>query len=199
MTTSTNEFWAGQFGNDYARRNQDRVAANIALFGRILAMTENLESVVEFGCGTGQNLEAIHHLMPDIALTGVEINQHAASLCRVGEIHVRPILDPELHVEADMAITKGVLIHQHPDTLHDVYQRLYSAARRYILVAEYYNPTPVEVEYRGHAGKLWKRDFAGELLDRYPGDLTLLDCGFAYHRGPFPQDDITYFLLEKQT
>ncbi|NDB35890.1 MAG: pseudaminic acid biosynthesis-associated methylase, partial [Flavobacteriia bacterium] len=43
-----------------------------------------------------------------------------------------------------------------------------------------------------------KRDFAGELLDTFP-DLRLVDYGFAYKRDTsFPQDDITWFLLEKQ-
>ena len=51
--------------------------------------------------------------------------------------------------------------------------------------------------YRGHEGKLFKRDFAGELLDKYP-DLKLIDYGFVYHRDTnFPQDDCTWFLLEK--
>jgi len=44
---------------------------------------------------------------------------------------------------------------------------------------------------------LFKRDFAGEMLDRYPA-LKLLDYGFVYRRDPlFPQDDMTWFLLEK--
>ena len=51
----------------------------------------------------------------------------------------------------------------------------------FIGLVEYYNPTPVEVEYRGHVQKLFKRDFAGEMLDRFP-DLTLVHYGFAYHR-----------------
>jgi spore coat polysaccharide biosynthesis protein SpsF len=56
----------------------------------------------------------------------------------------------------------------------------------------------VEVPYRGNSGKLFKRDFAGEMLDRY-SDLQLLDYGFGYHRDPqFPVDDITWFLLEKR-
>ena len=64
-------------------------------------------------------------------------------------------------------------------------------------VAEYYNPSPVELPYRGHEGKLFKRDFAGELMDRH-STLTLVDYGFAYHRDNcFPQDDLTWFLLEK--
>jgi len=52
------------------------------------------------------------------------------------------------------------------------------------------------VPYRGNAERLFKRDFAGELIDRY--GLQLVSYGFAYHRDPYhPQDDITWFLLEK--
>ncbi len=90
-----------------------------------------------------------------------------------------------------------MLIHINPDALDAVYQRLYECSSRYIVIAEYYNPTPVTIEYRGHSGKLFKRDFAGEMMDKYP-DLQLLDYGFCWHRDPvFPQDDITWFLLHK--
>jgi hypothetical protein len=65
------------------------------------------------------------------------------------------------------------------------------------LICEYYNPTPVTVVYRGHRDRLFKRDFAGEMLDKY-ADLALLDYGFTYHRDAnFPQDDANWFLLEK--
>jgi spore coat polysaccharide biosynthesis protein SpsF len=90
-----------------------------------------------------------------------------------------------------------VLIHINPDSLPGVYDRLYRSSKRYICVAEYYNPSPVQVLYRGFTEKLFKRDFAGEMLDRFP-DLRLVDYAFAYHRDPnFGQDDITWFLLEK--
>ena len=53
------------------------------------------------------------------------------------------------------------------------------------------------VNYRGHADRLFRRDFAGEMLDKF-NDLRLLDYGFVYHRDPsFPQDDFTWFLLDK--
>jgi spore coat polysaccharide biosynthesis protein SpsF len=90
-----------------------------------------------------------------------------------------------------------VLIHINPDRLQDVYDLLYKTSRRYICLAEYYNPTPVKVDYRGHKNKLFKRDFAGEMLDRFK-DLELLDYGFVYHRdNNFPQDDLNWFLLRK--
>jgi hypothetical protein len=44
---------------------------------------------------------------------------------------------------------------------------------------------------------MFKRDFAGEMLDKFQ-DLRLLDYGFVYHRDTqFPQDDVNWFLLEK--
>ena len=90
-----------------------------------------------------------------------------------------------------------MLIHLNPEALPAAYERLYECSSKYIVVIEYYNPSPVEVTYRGHAGRLFKRDFAGDLLERYP-DLELVDYGFQYRRDPnFPADDLTWFLLKK--
>ena len=98
----------------------------------------------------------------------------------------------------ELSLIKGVLIHINPDLLQQVYEILYKLTKRYLFVAEYYNPTPVTVTYRGNKDKLFKRDFAGEIMDQY-ADLLLVDYGFTYHRDPaFPQDDITWFLLEKR-
>ena len=76
----------------------------------------------------------------------------------------------------DLAVHGGVLIHINPERLPIVYQNLVSLSSRYVLVAEYYNPTPTEVNYRGHNERLFKRDFAGELIDEF--DLNLVDYGF---------------------
>jgi spore coat polysaccharide biosynthesis protein SpsF len=77
------------------------------------------------------------------------------------------------------------------------YEKLYESSNKYICIGEYYNPTPVSINYRGHSDKLFKRDFAGEFMDKYP-DVELIDYGFSYRRDPlFPQDDITWFLFRK--
>jgi spore coat polysaccharide biosynthesis protein SpsF len=97
----------------------------------------------------------------------------------------------------ELVLTKGILIHLEPKSLPAVYRLLYDCSSRYVLVAEYYNPQPIAVPYRGHSGKLFKRDFAGEMLEQF-SDLSLLDYGFVYRRDPtHPQDDITWFLMEK--
>lgn len=145
---------------------------------------------------------ALHILLPEAKLTGIEINQKAAtelSQLPYVEAHQSSIYETEFLGEKqyDFIFTKGVLIHQSPDLIFNAYDILYRASRQYIMVCEYYNPTLVEVNYRGNTSVLFKRDFAGALLDRYP-DLELLDYGFAYHRDPhFKADDPTWFLMKK--
>ncbi len=147
------------------------------------------------------NLRAIQRVDPKIVLNAIEINAKAiAELEKWGgaeRIHHGSILEFETPETWDVSLIKGVLIHINPEFLPRVYEALFQASNRYIVIVEYYNPTPVEVLYRGRTGKLFKRDFAGEMLDRFPA-LRVVDYGFAWHRDPdFPQDDLTWFVLEK--
>jgi len=201
--TEQEKFWTGDFGNSYIERNQGQaiVACNTALFGKILARTVGVNSVIELGANVGLNLLAMRNLLPEISLSAIEINAKAVEqLKKIENIEIHPcsILDFKPVRQYDLAIIKTVLIHIDPDFLPKVYQTLYEASTRYICLAEYYNPSPVEVNYRGHEGKLFKRDFAGEMLDQF-ADLQLLDYGFIYHRDSnFRQDDLNWFLMEKR-
>lgn len=202
FSTPQEAFWAGGFGDDYTDRNEGErwVANNLAFFSRILARTTDVRSVLELGANRGLNLLALKQLLPAAEFTAVEINARAvAVLRRLPWLEV--VHDSLLNVQPatghDFVLIKGVMIHLNPDVLPQVYRLLHDSARRYVCVAEYYNPTPVTVSYRGHAERLFKRDFAGELMRAYP-DLKLVDYGFAYRGDPnFPQDDLTWFLLEK--
>lgn len=196
-------FWKGDFGNRYVERNvgQPLIAANLALFAKALTRAGRIDSLVELGTNAGNNLQALRQLLPQSELFGVEINESAyaqAQALGIAQIWHGSLFDFPRQRTFDLTLSKGVLIHLAPELLSAAYAKLYELSRRYILIAEYYNPVPIEVSYRGNSGKLFKRDFAGEMLDRYP-DLQLLDYGFGYHRDPqFPLDDITWFLLEKR-
>jgi pseudaminic acid biosynthesis-associated methylase len=200
--TEQEGFWAGDFGNAYVARNRgaQAVASNLSLFATILARTGRVQSLIEFGANIGLNLQAIKLLLPETELAAVEINSKAVSELRKlanVKVHHQSILDFRPRRRFDLVLIKGVLIHIHPEKLPQVYERLYSSSSRFICLVEYYNPVPVVVSYRGHDNRLFKRDFAGEILKRFP-DLQLLDYGFVYHGDPvFPGDDITWFLLEK--
>ncbi len=202
--TEQEAFWAGDFGNEYIDRNQgaELVAANLSLFAKILARTRGISNVLEFGSNRGLNLVALNQLLPGADLSAIEINGKAvAELEKLGitdKVYHTSILDFTPDYQRDFVFIKGVMIHLNPDVLPQAYDLIYKSSKRYILVMEYYNPTPVEIPYRGHSGKLFKRDFAGEMLDRFP-DLQLLDYGFCYDRDyVFPNGDGTWFLMEKR-
>lgn len=196
-------FWAEEFGNEYIDRNKSAklLASNLNFFARCLSKIENPSSVIEFGANIGMNLKALRLLFPELStLKGLEINKTASARLAelIGEENVinSSIVEYDNEQKFDLSLIKGVLIHCNPDQLQDIYKKLYMASSKYILIAEYYNPEPVSISYRGYENKLFKRDFAGEILDKF-SDLRLIDYGFCYHRGTFPQDDITWFLLEK--
>lgn len=203
-TTEQEKFWAGEFGTDYISRNQgaNLLASNIDYFSKALSSTRNIQSCIEFGANIGMNMKALKLLYPHLEQHAIEINAEAVNQLQgviPGEnIYHTSILDFEPERDWDLVITKGVLIHLNPDILTQVYEKLVTATSRYLLIGEYYNPAPVAIPYRGHTDRLFKRDFAGEVMDGYP-HMKLRDYGFSYHRDPnFPQDDITWFLLEKE-
>lgn len=202
--TEQEEFWAGNFGDDYIERNKSErlLASNLNFFSKALKSAGDVRSVVEFGSNVGMNLRALKLLFPEQEQFGVEINAKAASeltqFLGSNNVFNGSIFDFKTEKKYELSLIKGVLIHINPEMLPTVYERLYSASEKYILIAEYYNPSPVTISYRGHSEKLYKRDFCGEMLDKYK-DLKLIDYGFSYKRDPaFSQDDITWFLLEKQ-
>ena len=203
--TEQESFWAGEFGTAYIDRNQgDKLlAANLDFFAKSLRGARGIQSCMEFGANIGMNLRALKLLHPALELHGIEINVDAAallgSLISRDRVFQGSILDYVPSRKFDLVLIKGVLIHINPDELPAVYERLYHSTGRYLMLAEYYNPAPVAIPYRGHRDRLFKRDFAGELLDAY-ADLSLVDYGFAYRRDPnFPQDDINWFLMEKRS
>ncbi|MBU1538689.1 MAG: pseudaminic acid biosynthesis-associated methylase [Alphaproteobacteria bacterium] len=201
--TEQESFWAGDFGTDYIARNQgdQLLAANLAFFANVLRSARNPRSCIEFGANIGMNLKALKLLYPGIDASAIEINADAAEQLAetipIGQVFNQSILDFKPSRTYDLTLIKGVLIHLNPDVLPEVYDRLVSTTGRYLVVAEYYNPSPVAIPYRGHSDRLFKRDFAGEIMERHPS-MKLVDYGFAYRRDPdFPQDDITWFLMEK--
>ena len=201
-STEQEAFWAGEFGDEYLIRNQgeDMIASNLNLFSRILARAPDVRSIAELGCNVGMNLRALKRLRNDFELRGYEIHSGAAEQARglgvaevINETVIKSLpVDRQFH----LTFTKGVLIHINPEYLAQVYKNLISLSTRYVLVCEYYNPTPVSTSYRGNEERLFKRDFAGELMDLH--GLRLVDYGFCYGRDPyFTNDDSTWFLMEK--
>ncbi len=200
--TAQEKFWAGKFGDDYINRNFDAkiIAGNISMFSKVLKNTKDINSIIEYGPNIGLNLIALKTLIPQSKLSGVEINEKAVKILSENKdikVYHKSILEFKSAAKWDFVLVKGVLIHINPQELKTVYDLLYKTSKKYICIVEYYNPKPVALDYRGNKDKLFKRDFAGEMLNEYK-DLKLIDYGFSYHLdNNFPQDDLNWFLLEK--
>jgi len=202
------DFWRGDFGSSYIDRNNSPqlIKNNEALFRKALLpmFYTTPMRIIEFGANIGLNIHALRRIAPfsTCEFSAVEPNEKAADeLRKIEGVNVYQTsmqdADEPWGKGYDLSISRGLLIHIPPAELLTAYSTLYRATRRYILVAEYHATKPTEVEYRGHSGRLWKRDFAAEMLDLYP-DLCVTNYGFAWHRDPYaPQDDITYTLLER--
>lgn len=204
-STPQEEFWAGAFGDAYIERNSDAqaLASTTALFAKILSCVHggDIHSCLEYGSNIGLNLIALRRLIPGIEVSAIEINAKAAARCsEIPGAHVynESIYEFDSDEQYDLTFVSGVLIHQDPEKLPEAYDQLYQHSRHYVLISEYYNPTPVTVTYRGNEDRLFKRDFAGEFMERFP-DVHLIGYGFQYHRDSlFPADDVTWFLMEKR-
>ena len=200
--TVQEDFWAGNFGDGYISRNESKafIASNVAMFSKILDRAGKIRSAIEFGANVGLNMHALRALVPEISLTAVEINKKAvAQLRKIGRVEVRheSILEFSAKKKYELSFTKGVLISHCAGRIAQSVQGAVRQQQPVHLRRRILQSSPVAILYRGHADRLFKRDFAGELLEKYR-DLRLVDYGFVYRRDPnFPQDDMTWFLLEK--
>ena len=205
MTDKTEQesFWQGNFGDDYSKRNsiEKLLPSKIFFFQGILNSLKGLNDCLELGTNIGSNLLAIKKIYPKIKLHGVEINysayQKLKSLNLCESLYNTSLLKFKKRNYADLVFTMGVLIHVGPEELNEAYDSIYNSSKKYILLCEYYSSNPTSISYRGHSNKLFKRDFAGEMLDRYH-KLKLVNYGFNYKRDKnFTLDDTTWFLMEK--
>jgi pseudaminic acid biosynthesis-associated methylase len=194
-------FWEGEFGDTYTDRNKVEAKDRSEFFSNILYLTGAISSVLELGANRGHNLSILHHLKPDLEITGVEVNKKA---CKEMAAHggIEPVCcstqDFEPSKQYDLVFTCGVLIHLPPEDLPEVYEKMLKLSKKYILINEYFNPTPVEVPYRGHSERLFKRDWGSELIDAAAGKIKLIDYGFLWKKVEPAWDNATWWLFEKK-
>lgn len=189
---ATEEFWKGDFGTEYTARNRVAWRARVPFWRSILELTQP-DYVLEMGCNAGWNLRAIRESSPGTTCAGVEINFKAGRQAQLAgfDVTICSIQDAGAneHLAPDLVFTAGVLIHVGPEEVNVVMDRVVAASNHYVLAVEYAAEAEEEVEYRGHAGRLWKRPF-GQLYKQH--GLKLVQTGNAPGF-----DRCTYWLMEK--
>tara|TARA_B100000427_G_C15468356_1_gene577317 strand:+ start:394 stop:1011 length:618 start_codon:yes stop_codon:yes gene_type:complete len=203
MRNEQETFWESDFGDEYSKRNniEENYDKRVYEFQKYIFKVDSINSVLEIGANVGINLKVLKSLYPKLELHAVEINKDAAEALRDiipnENIYNESISDVQLDRTFDLVLSRGVLIHIHPDNLESVYEKIYLHSKKYILISEYFSPEPVGISYRGHKDKLFKRDFSKDLRELYP-DLQLVDYGFLYSGDQkYKLDDLNWFLLEK--
>lgn len=201
--TEQEQFWAEDYAREYMAKNSsfDR-ALGVAAWRQMLRKANGIESLLECGCNIGRNLMCLEQLLPNADKSVIEISKPAYDFVCTRYALRRSfngaILECDFpEKDFDLVFTMGVLIHVSPDDLLLTMERIYKLSRRYILFGEYFNRTPVMIEYRGLANKLYKRDFGKLFLENF--SASVVDYGFlwghVYDAAGF--DDITWWLLEK--
>lgn len=192
--TNTTELWTGTFGRQYHERNRVEWQSRIPFWESAIQYT-NAMRVFELGCGPGWNFRAIQACAPGVECFGADLNQEAVNEARAAGFEVQNVGEqgiPGLYEPGtmDMTYTAGCLIHVPPQSLERTMQQLIDLSGRFVLAVEYHTEEgEEEVEYRGHSGALWKRNY-GKLYQDL--GLRLLAVGEA---GGF--DRCGFALLEK--
>ena len=199
------EFWRGEFGDLYIGRNtpEDVVyTSRVEMWKKILSVFPDLpSSILEVGSNIGNNLKILDQLL-DVEIYALEPNAKARKTLKKNiEITEDKIFNgsaKDLPIDSskiDLVFTSGVLIHIAPEDLQSSCAEIYRVSRRYILSIEYFNPTPIQIPYRGHDGVLFKRDFGSFWIENFP-NLKVIDYGFFWK----PQtglDNLTWWLFQK--
>lgn len=188
------EMWAGEFGEEYLKRNRVDWRKRIPTWEELIDFT-GARSVSEFGCNAGWNLSAIKRAYPDVQVYGTEINQAAIAQARHAGLDVSDPFDYLYQIpRAELTFTAGVLIHIPPADLEPVMANIAAASYDFVIAIEYESHTgeEEEVTYRGNDGMLWRRDY-GTLYESL-GLETLLKAKVDSRDG---FDDCTVWLMKK--
>lgn len=203
------DYWRGPAGESYIERNPvtpQAVEARRRLWSEITnhMLPACPKSVLEVGANIGLHLRGLKAQLPGgVRYFATEPNQQARErLIDDGVVDQWDVYESLQMSEArlggcDLIYTSGVMIHVEPSRLLDFCRTIHSNAKRWIVAIEYFNQTPVEIEYRGEMGRLFKRDFGGFYLDNFP-DLHPIACGFGWSRMSPTLDDVTWTLLERR-
>lgn len=198
------KFWAQEYADEYARKNSEfNLEKMDSVWRTLLEKTPSVQNILEIGCNVGRNISSIERISPTIEKSAIEINSKALEFVlannRIENSFCGSVLDSNFEDNSfDLVFTMGVLIHISPDSLLEVMNKMYRYSREYILIGEYFNRTPIMIEYQGQADKLFKRDFGKLFMTQF--NVKLVNYGFLwghiYDDAGF--DDITWWLFQKQ-
>jgi pseudaminic acid biosynthesis-associated methylase len=196
-------FWANVYAEDYKNRNQNfNSLLGVHGWEKMLAKTNGIGSILECGCNIGRNIGFLNQFLPLATKSIIEISkpayQFVTNRYKLDQTFHGSIEESSFLKKFDLVFTMGVLIHIHPDDLLVNMNKIFSYSKKYILLGEYFNRTPVMLKYRGEVDKLFKQDFGKLFIENF--SVQLVDYGFlwGYEYDSAGFDDITWWLFERK-
>ena len=199
------QLWRSEFGRSYIERNapdEKTLASLERMWKRMLELAVPPPArILEVGCNIGLNLRALRRFT-EAELFAVEPNSAAREHVIADKVlSADHIYDgsaarlPLSNHAVDLAFTMGVMIHIHPDNLAASCREIFRVTSRFVLCSEYYSAEPRELNYRGHKGQLFLRDYGAFWQQTCPS-LVLVDYGF-FWTGAGAADNLTWWLFRK--
>jgi spore coat polysaccharide biosynthesis protein SpsF len=195
-------FWARQYAEEYIEKNSNfDLLSGVVGWKKMLSASNGVNSILECGCNIGRNIDFLEKVLPHASKSVVEISKPAFDYVtqrhKLAHAFNGPIEESSIPAAFDLVFTIGVLIHVHPDNLLTIMGKMFDYSCKYILIGEYFNRTPVMIEYQGQQNRLFKQDFGKLFIENFP--VELVDYGFLwghiYDKAGF--DDITWWLFRK--
>ena len=211
--TQQEQFWAGEFGQQYTDRNtRDRQEwddfyrrnwglTKTEMNARFVADLPRDARILEVGCNTGMQLRGLQD-MGFINLYGVELQSYAVEKAKQNTSGINIIQGSGFELPFrdgffDVVCTNGVLIHIAPDDLSNIMSEMVRCSRRFVWGYEYYNASLTAIKYRGNEGFLWKADHAALFKQRFP-ELHLVKQELFPYVDAAEQGNVdSMYLLEK--
>ncbi|MDR1057406.1 MAG: methyltransferase domain-containing protein [Coxiellaceae bacterium] len=204
FSSTQEKFWANEYAELYIKKNGSfNTELGIRCWNKMLnGITINIVNYLECGCNIGRNIEQLKFLLPRARPSIIEVSTLAYNIVTKKFVFANQfngtILDSKFEPKSfDLVFTMGVLIHINPNQLLANIKKIFDYSSRYILIGEYFNRTPIAIEYQGEQDKLFKRDFGKLLMENFA--VKLVDYGFlwGYLNDAAGFDDITWWLFEK--
>ena len=138
-------------------------------------------SVMEIGCNTGHIIGIMHELgFTDVC--GMDINRKAIDEahkqfpydafieCSIKDI---PLRFPP-YITYELAMVSNVLMHVHPDDIHQSMDNIYNLSDKYIFGKELYTKNEMSIGDEWN-NLMWTRDTFAKWITLYPS-LRMLNC-----------------------
>jgi SAM-dependent methyltransferase len=179
-TDDTGALWAGEFGNEYIKRNSN--LPDRSMFWNMIAHRYKARFILEVGCNIGHNLRFIKAAKHSVDLAGCDVNEEALAIMRAqqpgvwvdkGDIRDLPYEDRMF----DMVVCVGVLIHITNDReLRKAVKELCRVSSQYVLIAEYWDKDWKMIPYHGYDNALRKGPF-DSFIDKEVPEMRMVGAG----------------------